>query len=121
MPDLAIKQRLWERLLAHPDELTDLRIIFAEYINVKGKLDEARYKSYRPPPLATQFETYEERETYLKAMQNAQRWRAHVAALQETYDSLCEQLRMMTDDLNPEDLVTFLDELERGHGTYKKP
>jgi predicted RNA-binding Zn ribbon-like protein len=112
---LDTKARLWDKLLAQPDELTDLRVIFAEYNNVKGELDEANYKSYRVLAPVLPFNTFEERQAYLKMVADAQQWRAHVAALKETYDSLCKQLRMMADDLNPEDLEDFLRELEGGN------
>ena len=115
MTGAAIKSRLWERLLAHPDELTDLRIIFAEWVNTKAKLDAVRDKKYPgPPPLHEAFETFEERKIYMQAMKDAQQWRARKAALQETFDSLCEQLRIMADGLNPEDLDTFMSEHQWG-------
>ena len=112
------KARLWEKLLAHPDDLTDLRIIFAEYINTKAKLNDASNKSYRVSPPALPFNTFEERQDYLKTVENAQRWRAHVAALKETYDSLCGQLRMMAEDLNPEDLDDFIREFDLAGGSH---
>lgn len=111
----ATKTRLWEKLLANPDDLTDLRIIFAEYINAKAKLDDAGNKHWVIVAPSLPFKTFKEREDYLKTVEDAQRWRAHVAALKETYDSLCGQLRTMTDDLNPEDLEDFIRELGEGN------
>lgn len=108
--EISVKDRLWAKLLANPDELTDLRIIFTEWVNTKAKLDNA--KSYRAPPARhSDFETYEERKAYLKAVQDAQQSRAHVAALRETCDSYGEQLKMMADDLPLESLDQLLQEI----------
>ena len=112
------KARLWVKLLANPDDLTDLRIIFAEYTNTKAQLEDARSTPHSGPPIKHRFATFEERQTYLKAMQDAQQWRAREAALEETCASLREQLHMMADLLNPEDLEDFLSAFDRQEGNH---
>ena len=108
------KARLWEKLLANPDALTDLRIIFAEWVNTKSQLDTASLKRYSAPAPSLPFESFGEREAYLGLVHIAQQHRKHVAALKETYDSLCKQLKMMADGLNPEDLEEFMHESKIG-------
>jgi len=105
------KERLWARLTANPDELTDLRIIFAEWVNTRAKLESATATSHRGPPVQYEFATFDEREAYFKLVKDAQQWRAHTAALQETLDSLVQQLRMMTNDLPLESLDDLLREI----------
>ena len=112
--ELAIKSRLWERLLANPDDLTDLRIIFVEYVNTKANLDAASNRTHWIPSPSLPFVTFEERQAYLKVVKDAQQWRARAAALKETHDSLCEQLKMMAEGLNPEDLEDFMHEFKIG-------
>ena len=116
--ELSTKARLWEKLLARPDDLTDLRIILAEYILTKSKLDTAGLKRYSVPAPSLPFESYEERAAYLELVRIAGQHRKHLAALKETYDSLCGQLRMMAEDLNPEDLDDFIREFDLAGGSH---
>ena len=109
------KERLWARLLANPDALTDLRIIYAEYVNVQAQLVYANAHPRRgPAPMQHEFETFEERQAYLEMVRIASRSRARRAALKETCDSLESQLKMMADDLPLEILDDLLRELQRG-------
>ena len=105
------KDRLWAKLLAQPDDLTDLRIIFVEWVNTKAKLDDAEATPYTPPPVRHKFSTFEERQAYLKLVQYAQQGRKYIAALRETCDSLEGQLRMMAHDLPLETLDELLQEI----------
>jgi hypothetical protein len=115
------KERLWAKLLAHPDDLTDIRIIFTEWVNTKTTLDNAPSPSPAAPPVRHAFGTWQEREDFLKVLKDAQQWRAHISALRETHDSLVEQLRMMADDLPLETLDELLLEIGGQVCTAVKP
>jgi hypothetical protein len=105
------RSRLQAKLLAQPDELTDLRIIWAEWNNTKAQMEEADRNRRARIQVAHEFGSYEERAAYIELVEANKTWGARYYAAQQTVDSLEQSLKMMADDLPLETLDALLQEL----------
>lgn len=93
--------------------LADLTVLVDEHARLSIQLTTAQSNPIHPPlPVQREGLTYEMRHAHLEAQRQAQQWRAHVAALEETLRSLVDQIAQMTEGASVEETADRLKEMQ---------